>query len=496
MKNLPQSIKDLIKRDKTLKDTSMIPHIGHGICDEKFSYDVRKLEKSAYIYRNKIYTFLDSSNKNDKFYNLGGGDPIDFKPFPPALKAIKQTIKCHEMHGYPLSQGDKEYKYNIVEYIKSIKINNNDNLNTDNIIFTQSTTHAFSLIMKSILRPYDVVLFTSPCYGLFAYTPERIGGISKFLKLSESDNWLPNPKKLKNRIKRLNSELSKKYSKLDYVPKVAAFVNINPHNPLGTVLSEKHKNLIYKIGKICKDNGAFLIDDLVYYDISYDKDKPPLPVASFNNLFDNTISMLGLSKSYGLAGLRAGIIVANDALIRSIRNNIFHDMDSISIVQAAALSASFCTTKYRAKEYDKYFKKVIAKYKHKFNIVKAFTCGIKSLDLHEQKKILKQIKSQNIPLDLLDNTCQLKLSITPESGFFALVNFNSLKNKKYKDYVIRSAEDLLCFVFKESRLKFLTGKSFSWPNDSDIIGRITYSYSDEKLISRLAKLINTIKLLK
>ena len=93
-----------------------------------------------------------------------------------------------------------------------------------------------------------------------------------------------------------------------------AFLNANPNNPTGKVMGEKNVELLTEIGNVCLERGVFVIDDLVYRDTSYDPDNIAKPIATIPGMFRNTISLFGLSKSYGLASLRAGFIVADEIL--------------------------------------------------------------------------------------------------------------------------------------------------------------------------------------
>lgn len=485
-----KAVNRLIEKDLSLLDKSMIPNIGKRADGSSFLSNVAKIEKSAYVYRNEIYSYL---NKDEhEFFNLGGGDPINYKPFPLAYKSLKQEFFKSSIYSYPLSQGESLYKENICNYLNDIGIRNGlEKVNNDNIIFTQSTTHAFYLILKSILRPYDVVLFTAPTYGLFTYIPERLGGISEFVPLKESDNWLINPQILKSKILEINARLKIEYYTLGYQPKVVAFVNINPHNPLGTILTRDNYDLISSMGKVCKDLGVFLIDDLVYYDLNYNREKPPCPVSSIPEMFDNTISLFGLSKSFGLAGARAGFIVANEIVIRAVRNLIFHQMDSVSTIQARMLSEVFSTKKKRRVCYQKYFKELIERYKFKLDILKCFVNGIDSINKKNRKRIISLLKKHKIDLNSINNH-HVRLVLEPQVGFFALLDLTYYKNKQYEDITITSAEDLLVFSFKQARIKFLTGASFAWPND-DLIVRITYTAKDDKFVEMLYKFFVNLK---
>ena len=47
------------------------------------------------------------------------------------------------------------------------------------------------------------------------------------------------------------------------------------------------------------------------------------PMATIPGMFRNTITLLGLSKSYGMASLRAGFLIADEIIIRETINRIF-----------------------------------------------------------------------------------------------------------------------------------------------------------------------------
>ena len=84
-------------------------------------------------------------------------------------------------------------------------------------------------------------------------------------------------------------------------------------------------------------------------------------------MFRNTISLFGLSKSYGLASLRAGFIVADEIIIREVINRIFQEMDSAPDIVGRALVGAFNTSKERDIIYKEYFTELRNKYIYKYN---------------------------------------------------------------------------------------------------------------------------------
>ena len=447
------------------------PDIGYRDDGTDYSPAVKEIEKAWYYYDTTLYTW---NNDYGEVIKLNTGNPLDYKSFPYAISYLKKKLN-NKLYKYPSVLGDEKERSLIVDYLK--KNNYPKNIDSENIIITCSTTYGFYLILKSIFREYDVVIMTAPNYGLFAFMPERLNINVEVIELSEKDNYLINPQKLDKFIKDINVKLAKKYKHLDYVPRVKAFLNINPHNPLGTVMSEKNNDLLIKLANVCKKNNIFVIDDLIYRDLCYDRDNLAKPMATIDNFFDNVISLYGLSKSYGMASTRSGFIVANNDIIRVLRNNLFYIMDSSSYLQSVLLAGTYNNYKLRNICYKYYFKKIIKKYEFNMYLVIALVEGIHSIN--ESKyycKVLKKIK--HFDNKLLEGIPYVKVKIIPQSGYFMLIDFT--KTSMYCN--INSEEELLKYLYEKCGIKFLVGKSFSWPNRNEIIVRISYSLSINELL--------------
>lgn len=73
-----------------------------------------------------------------------------------------------------------------------------------------------------------------------------------------------------------------------------------PHNPTGACISEKELN---EIIELCRQNNTLLFSDEMYRFLEYDE-KDRLPSAC--DLYENAVSLFGMSKSFALPGLRIG----------------------------------------------------------------------------------------------------------------------------------------------------------------------------------------------
>ncbi len=506
MQSIPDSLKRVIEKNPILEHPVRgLPNLGENLVDGHFSKEVSKIYDAFGLYGNDLYALENERIKNISSRSLGGGSPMRTPAFPLCKEELIKIIDSDELSDYPMAAGDEESRITILEYLKQEGFKSNSELSKDNIIFTVSSTHAFNIISSIIARPHDVILMTGPNYGLFTFVPERISGATvEILPLSEEDNWYVNPQKLSKRIDEINLNLKDKYGEsLGYTPKVVAFLNENPHNPLGKVMNENNKEILEGIGNVCLSKGVFVIDDLIYRDLTYDRDNLAKPMASYEKFFDNTITITGLSKSYGLASIRSGMIVANEIIIRAIRNRIFQTMDSSPVLQGRALAGAFNVSERRKKEYDNYFNPIIAEYKYRLELLKALINGI---DFIEDSNVKVQIESDirnygfgyNISqiLDGIQNVDFVNGTL-PDSGFFEMLDFTQLKNKVAENgRIISDEKELLKYMYEQEKIKLILGQSISWPNEEQLIGRVTTALPREDLVEHFSAMNKCLRKLR
>ena len=473
-----------------------LPSVGNRLDLENFNPTVEKIADAINFYG---YEIRDENICTIKDTDLGTGNPLNYKPFPLCIKNMQECLDNENLYSYPYTEGDDRIRKQLLDYIEQEGFINNHpypypdidskGLSVHNITFMPSTSMIFNIIVNIISRPGDILLVTGPNYGLFTIRAERAGAEVDIFPLEKEDNFLVNPDKLAKRIDELNESLQKVYNRRKgYVPRVVAFLNANPNNPTGKVMGEKDIELLTKIGEVCSSRGVFIIDDLVYRDISYDKNNIAKPIATIPGMFRNTISLFGLSKSYGLAAVRAGFVVADEIIIREVINRIFQEIDSSPSITGYALSGAFNSSKERNKEYDKYFPPLREEYKYRYELLKALVEGIDSVNNYKER-ITKEVKT------VLKDNAEIALkglpyvhfpkNLEPDSGFFAILDFTEIKGMKYNGRIISSERDLLKFFYKTCRTRFLVGQSISWPYEEELIGRVSYAIDLNILINAL-----------
>ena len=498
------AIQRLLRENPMLKDRRFgLPYVGARLDKEEFNPTVKDIADAIDFYG---YEVRDNDIVNKKDINLGDGNPLKYEPFRPAIDEMIKSLNSGEMYKYPYTEGDDNIRRKLLEYIEQEGFINTEpydyddidekGLSIHNITFLPSTSITFNIIVNIISKPGDVILVTGPNYGLFTIRAERAGAEVEVFPLLKEDNFLVNPERLANTIDEINNSLQRVYNRRHgYVPRVVAFLNANPNNPTGKVMGEKDVELLTQISQVCLERGVFVIDDMVYRDITYDKDNIAKPIATIPGMFRNTITLFGLSKSYGMASLRAGFLIADEIIIREVINRIFQEMDSSPDIVGRALMGAFNASEERNKYYEKYFTDLRKLYVHKYQLLKALVEGIDSIkDKKKKEEIIKIVEgytSKSESNKLLKGLPYTKFpdNLEPDAGFFAILDFTELKGKNFRGQPIKTEKDLLEFFYKTNRLRFLIGQSISWPYPKELVGRITFALEDEEIIEAIS-LIN------
>ncbi len=496
--NFSASLIDYTRRNPTT--LSEFRDVGKRNDQKNFYEEVKKIEDGYNLLYKDLSIYDDNGvPKIDEYSSIRNGNPLRKKPFPLCKEYMMRSLFSRHLYIYPPSIiGETDYRAHVVDYLEKegFKRNQKDGLGVENIAFAYSTMHAYTLVLNTIARPEDVILMTGPNYGIFAVSTEVFNARVEIINLREEDDWYINPEQLSKRIDEINQKLKKEFeNKLDYIPKVVAFLNINPHNPTGKVLNNKTKDILLKMGDVCLEKGVFVIDDMVYRDLTFDQNDLALPLATIPKYFNNTITIIGLSKSYSLASLRAGAIIAPIPIIRGIENQIASSLDCISMLQSAALAGAFNGTKRRYKLAHKYFKKSIKEYKYRLDLLEALITGVDE----NQKKIMKDIKQYTKDpkkLEILkEGIPKTKIKITPESGFFAMIDFTELKGLTDGDITIENDADFVTYLYKKTKINCLMGLNMSWPTD-EIVARCNFAIEKQDLIHNMFLINQAVRDLK
>ncbi|MFH1278284.1 MAG: aminotransferase class I/II-fold pyridoxal phosphate-dependent enzyme [Candidatus Eisenbacteria bacterium] len=175
----------------------------------------------------------------------------------------------------------------------------------ENVLVTTGSSEANFLAALVLLEPGDLVAFMTPNYLQLRGLAVAWGGAVTDVPLREELGWEAEPDDLDRAITK----------------KTKLVVVTNPNNPTGKVLGPK---FLDRVAAAASRVGAWVLSDEVYRGAERDGDESP----SFWERYDRLLVTGGLSKAYGLPGLRVGWVVSPDrSMIEKLWS--YHDYSTI-----------------------------------------------------------------------------------------------------------------------------------------------------------------------
>jgi len=230
-------------------------------------------------------------------YNLSesGVHPLSFKELLPQ-EQIEEILRTPL--GYIQTNGTTELREKVCALYPGTNI--------EVVLITTGSVEANYLLAWSQIEPGDEVLFMIPNYMQLWGLMRAFGANVKTFALKEDLNWNPDPDELKNLV----------------TPKTKIICVTNPNNPTGSRLSQEAQDTILDLAE---KNDAWIFTDEVYQGAELDRQITP----SFWGSYKKVVVSNGLSKAYGLSGLRMGWIVGPEGFAHKIWP--YHDYTTISI---------------------------------------------------------------------------------------------------------------------------------------------------------------------
>ena len=201
-----------------------------------------------------------------------------------ASSAVSEAITEYlQFHSFPYGNntGMDAFKKAIANHFNQRK---NAVVNPEEILATNSAAKAIDDVYSFLLKEGDEILIADPVDFLLAECARRKNVIIK--RYQQRSNGID------------LAELDKLVSS-----KTKALVLCNPHNPLGYVLSRVQ---LESLSNWANEKGIVIISDEVWSDIVHKEES----FTSIRAVNSNAWIVYGLSKGFGLAGLRIGAIIA------------------------------------------------------------------------------------------------------------------------------------------------------------------------------------------
>ena len=180
--------------------------------------------------------------------------------------------------GYSQSNGTIELRERIATHYPGATV--------DHIEVTNGTSEANYLVALSQLRPGDDVAMEVPNYMQMPGVARSLGASVRTFRLRQDTGWEPDWEEFERAV----------------TPRTRLLYLSNPNNPTGAVLSDE---AMRRMVARCDETGTWLLADEVYLGAEIDRPR----TKSFWGMSERVIVTSGLSKAYGIPGVRVGWLV-------------------------------------------------------------------------------------------------------------------------------------------------------------------------------------------
>lgn len=281
---------------------------------------IKRLPPYVFSEVNRIKAELRS--KGEDIIDFGMGNP-DIPTPKHIIDKLNETSLKTGTGRYSVSRGIPGLRKAQVKYYQR-----RFNVDLDferEVIVTLGSKEGLANLAQAITSPGDIILSPNPSYPIHPYG-FIIAGAS-LRHLPTMDNGVFNPELYLERLDRSIRHCS---------PKPIALIVSFPSNPTAQVVD---LNFYEELVKIARKHKTYILSDLAYAEIYFDKEPPP-SILQVKKAKDIAVEFTSMSKTYSMAGWRIGFAVGNQKLIAALTKiKSYLDYGAFTPVQVAATAA-------------------------------------------------------------------------------------------------------------------------------------------------------------
>lgn len=217
--------------------------------------------------------------------NIGNPAPFGFEAPDEIVRDMVRQLPTAQ--GYSDSRGIVPARRAVVQYHEAKGI---EGIDVDDVWLGNGVSELITMACQALLEDGDEVLVPAPNYPLWSAVVSLCGGRAVHYVCDEGAGWLPDPADIEAKI----------------TDRTRALVVINPNNPTGAVYPA---DVLSALVDIARRRSLLLLSDEIYDQILYDGAEHVATASLAPDVLCVTFN--GLSKSYRVAGFRAGWMVVS-----------------------------------------------------------------------------------------------------------------------------------------------------------------------------------------
>jgi len=261
--------------------------------------------------RNRVLELLAAGHR---VWRFEGGEP--YMPTPQPIKDAMAAALARNETRYAPSSGVPELRQAIVEKARA---RNGIPADNDSAIVVNGGMHGLFSAFATLLDPGDEVLMFSPYWTPIRDVVTYHGASPRLVPAARA------------RREGLTAALAAATT-----PRTKLLYWNSPVNPTGEVFSRPE---VEEVCAFVREKGLAMISDEAYEDLIYEEVEHVSP-ASLPGMFERTISVFTLSKTYSMTGWRAGYVLVPERWRVAMKTIVLYSINGVSTpTQWAAVEA-------------------------------------------------------------------------------------------------------------------------------------------------------------
>jgi aspartate aminotransferase len=359
---------------------------------------------------------------------LSLGEP-DFNTPDFIKNAAKQAVDDN-YNSYTPVDGYVELKQAI---IKKFKRDNNIDYNLSQIVVSTGAKQCLANIALVLLNKGDEVILPCPYWVSYADIVKLSEGTPIEVKTSIETDFKMTPSQLEAAI----------------TSKTKMIWFSSPCNPSGSVYSYDELRALADILK--KYPNIYVVSDEIYEHINYGDGHASM--AEFDDMYERTITVNGVSKAFAMTGWRIGYLGAPEWIARACNK-----------MQGQITSGANCIAQ------------------------RAVITALEAPPTKVQYMIDEFKSRRDLILKLLSEINGFKCNI-PNGAFYVFPDISYFFGKTIKGKKVTNATDLSLLLLEEALVATVTGDAFGNPNCI----RISYAASKDQIIEAVDRIKSVLK---
>ena len=337
-----------------------------------------------------------------------------------AIKAVEDNY-----HSYTPVDGYADLKQAV---ITKFKRDNSLTYTANQIVVSTGAKQSLYNLAQVLLNPGDEVLLPAPYWVSYSDISKVAGGVPVEIKTSIDRDFKVTPQELEKAI----------------TPKTKMMIYSSPCNPSGSVYSKQELRALADV--LVKYPDIIVISDEIYEHINFTQQHASM--AHFEDMYDRTVTVNGVSKAFSMTGWRIGYIGAPEYIARAC-NKMQGQVTSGAncIGQKAAVTA--------LENSPSKIKYMIDAFKERRGLILGLLADIDGFKINE-----------------------------PQGAFYVFPDISYYFGKTLRGTTINSATDFSLYLLENAKVATVTGEAFGDPNCI----RISYAASNDDITAAMSQI--------